>query len=167
MPQLDFNWFLPQIFWLVLTFVPLYLFVALYAVPRISSVVDVRKAKVNEDIRKAEKLNNEAVKIEKEYTATIEKARAEGGAIATEALKKANSETIAKTAELDKKVSKMLADSEKKITDLRTKMNKDMLPHQVEITKKLIEKIAGIKVNDEKVLSIINSLEGNEKRKVV
>lgn len=167
MPQLDFSWFLPQIFWLAATFIPLYLFIAFYAVPRVASVVDVRKNKVNDDIKKAEKTNNEAVKIEKEYTAAIEKARIEGGAISNEAVKKANSETIVRGAELDKKIAKLLNDSEKKISELRAKLNKDMLPHQVEITKKLVEKIAGVKVSDDKVLSVLNSVEGNENRKVV
>ena len=60
MPQLDFATFASQIFWLVVTFGVLYLIMARSALPVIREVLQTRQTRIFEDLRKAEKLKEEA-----------------------------------------------------------------------------------------------------------
>ena len=53
MPQLDFHTFPTQIFWLVVSFVLLYLLMRVVALPRIEKIVEERRRRLDEDLEKA------------------------------------------------------------------------------------------------------------------
>ena len=55
MPQLNPEFWISQIFWLVLTFGTLYLILSKLILPKISNNLEVRKSKILENIEAAEK----------------------------------------------------------------------------------------------------------------
>ena len=57
MPQLNPEFFASQLFWLVITFVFLFIFLWRVSLPRINSVQMKRENKIKEDIKKAKQLN--------------------------------------------------------------------------------------------------------------
>jgi len=60
MPQLNPEFFLSQVFWLVITFSFLLIFLWRISLPRISSVLEKRENKINDEIQTAKKLQTEA-----------------------------------------------------------------------------------------------------------
>ena len=64
MPQLDPEFFVSQLFWLVVTFSFLFLFLWKVSLPRIGSVLEKRENKINNDIKTAKQLQIEAEKIQ-------------------------------------------------------------------------------------------------------
>ena len=62
MPQLDFSTFPSQIFWLAVIFVLLYLLMARVALPRVSAMIDARKARIEGDLERAAQMKTEATK---------------------------------------------------------------------------------------------------------
>ena len=64
MPQLNPEFFLSQLFWLVVTFSFLLFFLWKVSLPRISSVLEKRENKINNDIKTAKQLQIEAEKIQ-------------------------------------------------------------------------------------------------------
>lgn len=112
MPQLNFDWFGNQIFWLVVTIVVIYFVLNKVAIPRISNVLAERHGAIQSDLDKAEELKAKAVAAEEAYTAALVKARAEAAEIVNAAkaeiqkdldvaIAKADAEIAAKTAESD------------------------------------------------------------------
>ena len=76
MPQFNPEFFLSQVFWLVITFSFLLIFLWRVALPRISSVLEKRESKINDDIQTAKKLQTEAegiqIKIDQQLLAARE-----------------------------------------------------------------------------------------------
>ena len=66
MPQLNPEFFVSQLFWLVVTFSFLLVFLWRISLPRIGSVLDKREIKINEDLAPAKKLQAEAENIQEE-----------------------------------------------------------------------------------------------------
>ena len=59
MPQLDFSTFLPQIFWLFVSLIFLYIILSRYGLPRVSDVIEERKDIIAQDIDSAKKFSSE------------------------------------------------------------------------------------------------------------
>lgn len=60
MPQLDLSTFATQAFWMVLCFTILWLLLSVFITPKIADILEQRKRKIDDYIRKAEKLNKRA-----------------------------------------------------------------------------------------------------------
>src|SRR5579885_2207560 len=81
MPQLDPSSYPSQIFWLVVTFIPLFFILWKVALPKVGQVIDARRARIEGDLDRATALREEAGKVLAEYEKALaeahEKARAE------------------------------------------------------------------------------------------
>ena len=60
MPQLDFSTYLPQVFWLVVTFIALYLIMWKIAVPRIANSLEARQKRIEDYLDRAADAKKEA-----------------------------------------------------------------------------------------------------------
>ena len=64
MPQLNPEFYISQLFWLVLTFTFLFIFLWRISLPRISTVLEKRANKINDDIKIAKQYQAEAEEIQ-------------------------------------------------------------------------------------------------------
>jgi F-type H+-transporting ATPase subunit b len=80
MPQFDPSSFSSQLFWLALTFAALYLLLWRTVLPRISSVLEQRQEKIEDDLGRAEKLRAEAEEVLAAYRKALDDARAKAQA---------------------------------------------------------------------------------------
>ena len=62
MPQLDPEFWISQIFWLVLTFGVLYIVLSKLILPKISANLELRKSQIQENIEAAEKLGIKGIR---------------------------------------------------------------------------------------------------------
>jgi len=72
LPQLDFSTYTPQLFWMVVIFVLLYVFFARKTLPDLSGTIENRKNHIDSDLKEAEKLTAEADLVQQNYHASIE-----------------------------------------------------------------------------------------------
>ena len=77
MPQLEFADFLPQLFWLAVTFILLYALMSRLALPRVATVLAERDRQIEEDLARAERLKAEADETLRAYEAALIQARSE------------------------------------------------------------------------------------------
>ena len=75
MPQLNPEFFVTQLFWLVVTFSFLLVFLWRISLPRIGNVLEKRQRKINEDLTTAKELQNEAEKIQDTIETQLKQAR--------------------------------------------------------------------------------------------
>src|SRR3546814_9185882 len=97
MPQLEPAFWPTQLIWLTITFGVLYLVIWRVALPRIADVLEARQRKLDDDLKKASALKDEAASILAEY----ERMRATAQASAHAALQKAQAEIDRKSTRLN------------------------------------------------------------------
>ena len=77
MPQLNPEFFVSQLFWLVVTFSFLLVFLWRISLPRIGNVLEKRERKINEDLTAAKELQSEAENIQDKIEQQLKQARSD------------------------------------------------------------------------------------------
>ena len=119
MPQLCFDWWGNQIFWLVLTLIAIYLILSRVALPRIGAVLAERAGTITNDIAAAEDLKAKAVDAEAAYNKALADARSEAQRIVDEAKADIKADLDTAIAKADAEIAAKAAESEKAIADIR------------------------------------------------
>lgn len=119
MPQLVFETYPNQIFWLVVALVVIYLVLARVALPRISGVLAERAGTITNDLATAEELKLKAKEAEAAYTKALAEARAEANRIVAGVKADIQAELKAATARADADIAAKTAESEKRIAEIR------------------------------------------------
>ena len=117
MPQLDVTFFPTQIFWLVITFVPLYLIIWKIVVPRITDTLEARQKRIDDNLERANTYKDEAEAANRAYEKSIEEAKAMADQIIIEAKLKLSEEVKAKETQLAEKLDTLLLESDSRIQD--------------------------------------------------
>jgi F-type H+-transporting ATPase subunit b len=119
MPQLCFDWWPNQIFWLVITLVAIFFVLTRVALPRISAVLAERQGTITNDIAAAEDLKRKAEDAEKAYEKALADARAEAQVIAQKARDDIRADLDDAMAKADAEIAAKTAESEKAIEEIR------------------------------------------------
>lgn len=77
MPQLDPHSFPPQLIWLALTFIALFIFLSKVALPKVGSAIERRREKVEGDLARAAKLKAEIDTVIDAYERALDEAKAQ------------------------------------------------------------------------------------------
>lgn len=126
MPQLDPQFFISQVFWLVLVFTAIYAFVSQWFFPKIQKAVLGRENKIKEDVEDSDKFLTEHKKIQNDIIQIISQARHEGFIISTEAIRKAEREVNEKIGAAEKDIVKKMALEEEKLARVYSQMSEEL-----------------------------------------
>lgn len=150
MPQLDPSVFPTQLFWLVLTFVPLYLILWRIVLPRMSGMLEARQHKIDNDLTRAAALRDEAEAVLAECEKTTADAHAEAHAM----LRQVEEETAAKAeAEINKvneRLAKETAKAEASIEKAKEEAYDNLKTVVSELALSATEKVIGAKLGEDK-----------------
>ena len=117
MPQLDPSVFATQLFWLALTFIPLYIVLWKVALPRVTDVRAARRERVEDDLEKAEALRAEADAALAEYEAALADATARAQAAIRGAASEVAEESVKQRDALAEKLAAEAAEAERRIAE--------------------------------------------------
>ena len=105
MPQIeDVASFLPQVFWLVITFTALFLIMWKIAVPAIANTLEARQKRMEDNLGKAAQAKKEAEETLAAYESAMAEARAGAQGIINEATKLMSEEAEKREAEIRKAI---------------------------------------------------------------
>ena len=146
MPQLDTTTWPPQLFWLAVTFIALYIVISRVVIPRTGGAIAKRRATVEGDLAQAQKLKAETDKAVQAYEATLADARARAHGIAQANRDKLAAETNAERAKLDRALGAKIAEAEKKIAASKIKALGDVRAVAAELATSIVAELIGAKV---------------------
>ena len=166
MPQLNPEFWIAQIFWLLLIFSSLYLIIWKIFLPKITYSLENRKSKVVNDLNETQKLKDSAEKKLNEYNKIIENSKKEAKKIIEENKKKLNVNIENKKQKLNEEIEKELITAEKEIKDLRNSSISNISKIACETSIEVIKQIVDTDVNRSSVSAIVDSIikKGIEKR---
>ena len=119
LPQLNFDTYPTQIFWLIVALIALYYLMSRIALPRIASVLEERADAIAGDLDRADELKRRAEEAEQTYRQALADARSKAQAIAAETRADIQKEIDAATARADAEISARTAEGEKRIAEIR------------------------------------------------
>lgn len=143
MPQLCFDWWGNQIFWLVLTLIAIYLILSRVALPRIGAVLAERSGTITNDLAAAEDLKAKAVEAEEAYNKALADARAEAQRIVDEAKAEIKSDLDVAIAKADAEIAAKAAEFEKAIADIRASALENVKVVAKDTAKEIVAALGG------------------------
>ena len=156
MPQLNPEFFISQLFWLVITFSFLIVFLWKISLPRINTALERRENKINDDIESSKKLQTEAEKIQLDITKQLTNSKEEVDKLIKKSLisfqKKSDEELI----NIDKKLENKIDESSKIILNNKNDAVNQINQQIFEITKLTLSKITSIKITDQEIKNSVS-----------
>jgi len=114
-PPFDPASFGNQLLWLALTFAALYLLMSRVALPRIGSILETRRTRIEGDLKEAERLRQETEKAAAAYEAALAEARKNAHGIAEETRAGIKADIDGRRADVEAGLAKRVADAETRI----------------------------------------------------
>lgn len=155
MPQLDPSVFATQLFWLALTFIPLYLFLWKVALPRVTEVRESRRGRIESDLEKAESLKSEAEAALADYERTIAEATAKAQESLRESARKLSEEADQQREALAARLGEQLAEAEQRIADEKARAIGDIGVIAGELTQAAASRLAGSEISQDEANSAV------------
>jgi len=149
--------FSPQLIWLGLSFVVLYVIMARIALPRLASIIEGRRDKIADDLDKAAALKAEADAALKAYETALEQARARAQTIASEMREKLQAETDRLKKEVDAKLAQQIEAAEGQINTTKNAALANLKGVATEVTGVIITHLMGEAANSAAVTAAVES----------
>ena len=156
MPQLNPEFWVSQIVWLVLTFGILYIVLSKLILPKISDNLESRKSQILENIETAETQREESEKKLKEFEKIILDSKIEAKNHFNEVRQKTLEDINNKRSALEKDIDKEIRAAEEEINNLKTNSNEKIKNIAVETSSELIKQLIGEEANNSSVSAIVD-----------
>jgi len=163
MPQLNPEFWLSQIFWLVVTFGILYLVLSKIILPKISDNLETRKSQILENLEFSEKQRNESEAKLKEFDNIILKSKIEAKNLFNESRKKLLDNINSKRQKLEKEIDKEVKIVEAEIDELKKKSPEKINKIAIETSADLINQLIGVNVNNSSITAIVSDISSKNK----
>ena len=165
MPQLNPEFWVSQIFWLVLTFGLLYIILSKLILPRISNNLESRKSQILENIETAEKQREESEKKLKEFEKIILDSKIEAKNYFNESRQKILGDITIKKNSLDKDIDDEISAAEQEIKNLKTASSEKIKNIAIETSSELIKQLIGEEANNSSISAIVEEQSRKSKEK--
>ena len=159
MPQLNPEFFVSQLFWLVVSFSFLLVFLWRISLPRIESVLDKRERKINDDISAAKKLQEEAEEIQKKIDEQLQKARLENNDFIKNTSISLQEKINNELDKIEKNLDKKIEESENVIKKNKNESIEQIYDQIQEITRLTLSKISNFQVTNDEIRDVVSKLE--------
>ena len=163
MPQLNPEFWISQIFWLVLTFGFLYIILSKLILPKISKNLETRKSQILENIETADKQKEESENKLKEYHKIILESKIKAKNYFNDSRKKVLEDIDKKRISLEKDIDEEIAATENEINDLKKNSNEKISKIAVDTSSELIKELIGEEVNNSSISAIVEDQSRKDK----
>ena len=157
MPQLDITTFVPQLFWLAVTFIALWLLMSRVALPRVGRALDARRQRLDGDLARAAEIKAEAEAVVAAYQKAIAAARAEAQAAMKETAERLAAAAAERQRQLAVSLAQDIAAAERRIGAAKESALEDIRGVAVEIASLAAVKLTGLPADPRRVEAAVDA----------
>jgi F-type H+-transporting ATPase subunit b len=163
LPQLDFSTYTPQLFWMAVIFLILFIVMSKKTLPEIGSIVETRRDLIDTNLKAAEASGAQAEGIRTSYEKNLEQARA-AAVKAVQDVEAAAKKKAADQAEaFRKKADESIKSAEERVLAQKDKALGEMKNVAAEVASLAAEKITGVGTDMQKAKAIVDSIASKPK----
>ena len=159
MPQLNPEFFVSQLFWLVVTFSFLLVFLWRISLPRIGNILEKRERKINEDLTAAKELQSEAENIQDKIEQQLKQARSDASELIKSSSASFQDKAQNEITKLEKELDEKITDSSNKIEKSKNESLNQIQSQINEITKLTLSKVTSFELTDDEIKNAVQNLE--------
>lgn len=160
-PPFDSTSFPSQLLWLAITFGIFYYLMSKVALPRIGSVLEDRRDRIEGDLAEAERLKRETDAAIANYEQALAEARQKAHGIAQETRDKLNRSVEDKRTKEEAKLVKQLGEAEERIDGIKTAALAQVSDIAADTAEAVIDSlVAGVASRDEIAGAVKSTMEG-------
>ena len=157
MPQLDISTFTPQLVWLAIWFVVLYLLMAKLALPRIARAMEARRRRREDDLARAAQLKAEADEASAAYQKTLAEARAQAQSMIKEMSDRLAADAAARQRALAATLAEQIEAAERRIAATKEQALAEVRGIAVDVGRSIVEKLTGAVPDAAKMAAAVDS----------
>lgn len=150
-PPFNAETFASQLLWLALIFVALYFLMSRIALPRVGSILQARRQRIEDDLAEAKRFKDASDAAIAAHEKALAEARARAQAVASETRAKATAAAEARRKEVDAKLHARISEAEKAIAGTRSAALANVRTIAGEAAGAIVERLTGIAPATEEV----------------
>ena len=158
MPQLNPEYWVSQIFWLIIVFASLYIMLSQIILPKISESLETRKSQVLQHVEQAEKFKEESEKKIQEYDNILNEAKNQAKKIMNESRKKINQNISEKKNQINKEIEKEIYAAEEEIKILKKNSINNINKIAIETSTEIVKSIMEVELNQSSISTIVKDV---------
>ena len=156
MPQLDVSTYAPQLVWLAVTFIVLYLLMSKLGLPRVGGVIEARRKRIDDDLARASELKTQAEAAIAAYQRALAEARAQAQATVKERTDRFAAEAAERQRQLASALAEQTKQAEQEIAAAKERALGDIRNVAVEAARSITEKLTGAAADDTKLAPAVD-----------
>ena len=157
-PPFQKETFASQLFWLIIAFAILYVLMSKLALPRVGSIIDARKSRIDGDLAAANQLKTSADAAMAAYEKSLAEARGRAQTIGNETRDRLNAEAEKSRKALDEQLNAKLAEAEKTIAATKTAAMSNVRSIATDAASAIVTRLIGTAPADAAVAGAIDSV---------
>jgi F-type H+-transporting ATPase subunit b len=162
MPQLNPDYWVSQIFWVILVFTILYVILWKIILPKINENLENRRSQILTDLDDAQKFKDQSEENISEYNKIFNQAKQDAKKILDETRKKINLDIENKNNQFNQEIEKEIENAKKEIKTLKLSSIKDINKISIETSSEVVRKMVGTEVNTSSVSAIVEDISKKE-----
>ena len=167
MPQLNPDYWVSQIFWVILIFGILYVILWRTILPKINENLENRKSQILTDLDDAQKFEDQSKEKLSDYNKILNQAKQEAKKILDGTKTKVNRDIENKKNQFNLEIKKEIEKAGKEIKTLKLSSIEDINKIAIETSSEIVRKIVGTEVNASSVSAIVEDISKKEITKYI
>jgi len=157
MPQLNVPDFAPQVFWLAIWFIVLYVLMTKLGLPRIEAVLDRRREQREDDLARAARLKAEADEANAAFQRTMSEARAQAQAVLKETTDRLAADAAERQRVLGAELAQQIEAAERQIAATKEQALSEIRGIAVDVGRSVVEKLTGTPPDAARLTAAVDS----------